>query len=55
MNGYLTQKCCTLPKIEITWFSYGIKVSKIMLNDAAASSFVDKLHCDSIDYSVKFL
>lgn len=55
MHGYHTQKCCTLPKIEITWISYGETVSKIMTNDCKASSFVDQLHSDNVNYSVKFL
>ena len=46
---------CKLPKIEITWDSYGEKVSKIMVNDSKASAFVDRLHSDSVNYSVEFV
>jgi hypothetical protein len=55
MHGHHTQQCCVQKKVEITWVSYGVRVSKTMLNDCTASDLVDQLHADSVDYSVKFL
>ena len=55
MHNNFCNDVCQLGNIEVTWESHGVQVSKVMVNNCAASAFVDKLHSESENYSVKFL
>lgn len=55
MNNMYCGDICSPAKVQVTWTSFGVKVSKVMVNDCLASALIDKLHNESVSYSVKFL
>lgn len=55
MDNRCCSDTCAPKRIVVSWESYDVPVKKIMINDFHASAFVDQLHSNEIDYSVKFL